>query len=209
MKRETSTNAIAPIVVALILIPVIVVGANRLGTATMVIIGGSATVAFFVWLATSWRRPVEQSAVLVPYILLIAMEIIHMAEEQLTNFPDDLRQVFDIPATFDLLAHSLALMGVGNALALLAAAGLGSKIPFIRQISNYMVWFYVIGPGLVNSVAHITFPILAGEVYFSGIVTVILPTVAGIWTLSRLIKSSSKASHRPRPLPDDAIASVR
>ncbi|HTN44219.1 MAG TPA: hypothetical protein VMN77_10540, partial [Nitrospiria bacterium] len=42
--------------------------------------------------------------------------------------------------------------------------------------------------GVVNAVAHVTFPFLVGRLYFSGLVTVILPTVAGVVTLVRLIQ---------------------
>jgi hypothetical protein len=97
MDRTPFGRAIVPVAVALIIAVVIVLGARRLGVATMVIIGGSAVIAYFVWLATAWRRPVDPSRILSPYLVLIAMELIHMAEEQVSDFPSSLRQIFDIP----------------------------------------------------------------------------------------------------------------
>jgi hypothetical protein len=188
MDRNPIGRAVVPVALALIIAGVIVLGARRLGVATMVIIGGSAVIAYFVWLATAWRRPVDPSRVLSPYLVLIAMELIHMGEEQVSDFPSSLRQIFDIPPTFDLLTHALVLMGGVNALAILAAVGLRSRHRVAQQFSGYMVWFYVIGPGVVNAVAHVTFPFLVGRLYFSGLVTVILPTVAGVVTLVRLIQ---------------------
>ncbi|HTN43850.1 MAG TPA: hypothetical protein VMN77_08655, partial [Nitrospiria bacterium] len=188
MDRKPIGRAVVPVALALIIAGVIVLGARRLGVATMVIIGGSAVIAYFVWLATAWRRPVDPSRVLSPYLVLIAMELIHMGEEQVSDFPSSLRQIFDIPPTFDLLTHALVLMGGVNALAILAAVGLRSRHRVAQQFSGYMVWFYVIGPGVVNAVAHVTFPFLVGRLYFSGLVTVILPTVAGVVTLVRLIQ---------------------
>jgi hypothetical protein len=188
MDRKPIGRAVVPVALALIIAVVIVLGARRLGVATMVIIGGSAVIAYFVWLATAWRRPVDPSRVLSPYLVLIAMELIHMGEEQVSDFPSSLRQIFDIPPTFDLLTHALVLMGGVNALAILAAVGLRSRHRVAQQFSGYMVWFYVIGPGVVNAVAHVTFPFLVGRLYFSGLVTVILPTVAGVVTLVRLIQ---------------------
>lgn len=47
-----------------------------------------------------------------------------------------------------------------------------------------MVWFYTVGPGLANAIAHVAFPIIAGRPYFPGLVTVILPTAAGIVVIS-------------------------
>ena len=188
MDRKPIGRAVVPVALALIIAVVIVLGARRLGVATMVIIGGSAVIAYFVWLATAWRRPVDPSRVLSPYLVLIAMELIHMGEEQVSDFPSSLRQIFDIPPTFDLLTHALVLMGGVNALAILAAVGLRSRHRVAQQFSGYMVWFYVVGPGVVNAVAHVTFPFLVGRLYFSGLVTVILPTVAGVVTLVRLIQ---------------------
>jgi hypothetical protein len=193
MDRKPIGRAVVPVALALIIAGVIVLGARRLGVATMVIIGGSAVIAYFVWLATAWRRPVDPSRVLSPYLVLIAMELIHMGEEQVSDFPSSLRQIFDIPPTFDLLTHALVLMGGVNALAILAAVGLRSRHRVAQQFSGYMVWFYVVGPGVVNAVAHVTFPFLVGRLYFSGLVTVILPTVAGVVTLVRLIQGDIAA----------------
>lgn len=89
--------------------------------------------------------------------------------------------------------HAVLLMGVVNAVALLAALGIRSSKSVIRQVAGYIMWFYVIGPGMVNAVAHVTFPFVAHTLYFSGLITVILPTIAGIVTLTRLLKSDARA----------------
>jgi hypothetical protein len=194
--KRTLPIIIAPIVVALGLMTVIPYGVTELGGATMVIIGGAAVLAYIVWLLTTFQRPADPAKVRTPLVLLIAMELIHMAEEQVTDFPADLRSIFDIPPSFSLVTHAVALMGAVNTLAMLAALGLGANNPVVRRIANFVVWFYVIGPGMVNAIAHVTFPILAGRVYFSGLVTVILPTVAGIWTLKRLIQGEVETRRR-------------
>lgn len=193
MPRDSLARFIAPTTVAMIVVLATIAGSHRLGVATMVIIGGSAIVAFFVWLTTAWQRPIDPAIVTRPYLVLIAMELIHMSEEQITNFPGSLRLIFQIPATFNLFTHAALLMGGINALAILAAVGLSSRHPLTRQFAGYMVWFYVIGPGLVNFVAHVTFPFILGSWYFSGLITVPLPTVAGLVTLVRLFQSDAAA----------------
>lgn len=183
----------APVLVALIVTVLTIIGANRLGAATMVVITGAAILAYGAWLLTSRQRPIERSRILTPFLLLVAMELIHMAEEQVTDFPADLGTIFDIPKTFDLVAHATALMGAVNALALLALIGLRARHIIVQQLSSYMIWFYVLGPGMVNAVAHLTFPFIAGTPYFSGLLTVALPTVAGVWTLRELVRNDIKA----------------
>lgn len=93
-----------------------------------------------------------------------------------------------------------------NTLAILSAVGLSSRHPLAQQFAGYVVWFYVIGPGMVNFVAHVTFPILLGSWYFSGLVTVILPTVAGIVTLVRLVQSDVAARGPQMPQPARSCA---
>ncbi len=186
---SSSQRFIAPIAVAIIMTALIYSGSLILGRATMVIIGGSAVLAFFVWLATAWQRPIDPKLITVPYAVLIAMELLHMAEEQLTDFPGSLARIFVIPHTFNLLSHAVLLMGLVNILALLAGVGIRSSNPIVRQIAAFIVWFYVIGPGMVNAIAHVIFPFLAHSWYFSGLITVVFPTVAGLVTLARLVES--------------------
>ncbi len=193
MLQASPRRFIAPIGVATMMTVLIYSGSLVLGTATMAIIGGSAVLAYFVWLATGWQRPIDPKLITVPYIVLIAMELLHMAEEQLTDFPGSLARIFPIPHSFDLLSHAVLLMGLVNILALLAAVGIRSTNTVVRQVAAFVVWFYVIGPGMVNAVAHVTFPFLAHSWYFSGLVTVAFPTVAGLVTLFRLVESDRNA----------------
>jgi len=190
---NSQSRFIAPVAVALVVATLIYSGTLVLGNATMAVIGGSAVIAYFVWLATAWRRPIDPAMVTVPYLALIAMELVHMGEEQLTDFPGSLARIFQIPHSFNLVMHAVLLMGVVNAVALLAALGIRSSRAVVRQVAGYIMWFYVIGPGLVNFVAHVTLPFVAHTLYFSGLITVILPTVAGIITLVKLLQSDACA----------------
>jgi hypothetical protein len=196
MAYQSSPRYLAPIAIGLVMAALIFTGSFYLGVATMVVIGGSAIIAYIIWLNTAWRRPIDPALVTVPYLALIAMELIHMAEEQLTDFPGSLARIFPIPHTFNLLTHAVLLMGFINAVAILASLGIRSRTTVVRQAAGFFVWFYVIGPGLVNAVAHVTFPFLAHTFYFSGLITVALPTIAGVITLRRLIESDRTARSR-------------
>jgi hypothetical protein len=193
MTQHVPPRFAAPLGVGIVMVTLIYLGTLILGTATMVVIGGSAVIAYFVWLATAWQRPIDPDLVTVPYLVLIATELLHMSEEQLTDFPGSLAKIFTIPHTFSLVTHAVLLMGCVNAVALGAVVGIRSKTPLVRQISGFVMWFYVIGPGMVNAVAHVTFPFVAHSWYFSGLITVILPTIAGAITLLRLLESDRKA----------------
>ncbi len=190
---NSPSRFIAPVAVALVVATLIYSGTLVLGNATMAVKGGSAVIAYFVWLVTAWQRPIDPSTVTLPYLALIAMELVHMGEEQLTDFTGSLRRIFSIPHSFNLVMHAVLLMGVVNAVALLAALGIRSSKAVVRQVAGYIMWFYVIGPGMVNAVAHVTFPFVAHTLYFSGLITVILPTVAGTVTLIRLLQSDARA----------------
>lgn len=194
MDADRRAQTVVPFAIAAVITAIIYFGIPFLGFATMVVIGGSAIVAYVVWFFTAWRRPIDPDAVSTPYFVLIAMELIHMCEEQITDFPGSLREIFNIPPTFDRLSHAVLLMGIVNALAVLAGLGLRSKNVGVRLVSSFIVWFYVIGPGMVNAVAHVVFPIIAHRWYFSGLVTVILPTVAGVVSLVRLVENDRQTA---------------
>jgi hypothetical protein len=185
--RQPGTSPTTAIVVALVVAALIPIQLHRLGGVVTLIIGGSAVLAYGVWLATTYRRPADPGQVLPPFLLLIAAEMTHMGEEYLTDFPGRIRELFGAPVSFDLQTFTLALVIGVNVLALLAAYGLRRG----NAAANYMVWFYTLGPGLANAVAHVWFPIAAGRPYFPGLVTVLLPTVFGVIVLARLVRPTA------------------
>ena len=56
-----------------------------------------------------------------------------------------------------------------------------------NTLSNYFVWFFAVGPGIVNGIAHFVFPIIAGAFYFPGLITVLLPFIVGILLIVKLV----------------------
>ena len=102
------------------------------------------------------------------------MQFIHLTEEYVADFPDDFSALTGShisPNAFVLIA--ILAWGIAY---LFAGFGLIHRHP----VANYLLWFFLIGPvGLVNTIAHFTFPFLAGTAYFPGLLTVLLPTTFG------------------------------
>jgi hypothetical protein len=172
------------IAVALVILTLGTIMLIRIGPAPVVIIGGSATIAYFVWLATTYKQPVNPQAILPLYLAAVAAQMIHMVEEYATDFPGEFSRLFHLNL-FNRDFFVITFMGAFGALWLLTALGLLYRNP----IANFMLWFFLIGPGLVNSVAHFSFPFFGGHFhYFPGLVTVLLPTIFTILAIRVLLK---------------------
>jgi hypothetical protein len=173
---------LAPIMVAIVIVIISYTGAATVGNAPVIIIGGSAIVAYIIWLLTTYRQPADASKVLPLYLVAVGAQLVHETEEYLAGFPSQFSTLFHIPVfteqffviTF-LLVFSIIWVG--------AAIGLIYKNP----IANFLAWFFVIGPGLVNGIAHFVFPFLTHRLYFPGIITVLLPTTASILVIRQLL----------------------
>lgn len=152
------------------------------GVGAMFIIGGSGAIAWAVWLKTTYQHPVDPNRVLPLYLLLLAAELLHMGEEFLTSFPDEFSKLTGASMSQEIFVFWFVI--VGTILALLSMIG----IMYQNPISNYFLWFVIIGPGFVNGIAHFIFPLLAGSFYFPGLITVLLPVAVGIFLAVRIYK---------------------
>lgn len=166
---------------------------SSVGFAPMVIIGGSGVVALVVWLGTTYRHPVQYHRVLPLYLVLIAAELVHMAEEYVTGFPHSVSELTG--ATMTQGVFVVVFVIGGTALALLSAIGLMYRNP----IANYVLWFVIIGPGFVNGIAHVLFPIMAGQYYFPGLATVTIPVVVGVVLGVKVYRESRNAENIAAP----------
>src|SRR5205085_338597 len=163
---------------------------TQVGFPFALIVGGSATVAFFVWLLTTYRHPVDGRRILPLFVLAVGMQFVHMTEEFLADFPGHFSALTGADLTSDKFVL-VALLGGGMAYAF---AGFG--IVHRHPVANYILWFFLIGPaGLVNSVAHVSFPFMSGTPYFPGLITVALPTVFGTalaWRILSDVRNESR-----------------
>jgi len=180
-----SKPSVLPIIaVALAILTLSTIMFIRIGFAPVLIIGGSGVIAYFVWLATTYQRPANPQTILPLYLAAVAAQMIHMVEEYVTDFPGEFSRLFHLNL-FNRDFFVITFMGVFGALWLLTALGLLYRNP----IANFMLWFFLIGPGLANSVAHFSFPLFSGHFhYFPGLVTVLLPTIFTILVIRVLLR---------------------
>jgi hypothetical protein len=162
------------VAVAAVISIVVTLLITMIGLPFAIIVGGSAIVAYFVWLLTTYRHPVDGRRILPLFVLAVGMQFVHMTEEVLADFPGHFSAVTGADFTMDKFVY-VALLGGGMVYSF-AGFGLVHRHP----VANYALWFFLIGPaGLVNSIAHLTLPVMTHSAYFPGLITVALPTVFG------------------------------
>lgn len=166
---------------------------TTVGLVPTLIIGGSGILALVVWLGTTYRQPADPEQVLLLYLLLIAAELIHMAEEYLAAFPREVSELTGATMSQDMFVVTFVIGG--TMLALISAIGLVYRNP----IANYYLWFVIIGPGFVNGIAHVLFPIMAGQYYFPGLLTVMMPIAVGILLAVRIYRDARNGDYRASP----------
>ena len=175
----TATKIMPPVVVGVIVIAVLIYGPGFIGPVGTLIIGGSGVLAYFAWIFTTFKPPADPNTILPLYLLVVGTELIHMSEEAIADFSGRFGQLFGSDFSF-FAPMVLAFGGVW------VIAGLG--LIYKNPVANFFVWFVAIGPGIINGIAHVTFPFLAGTLYFPGLVTVIFPFAASVLLIRQLLK---------------------
>jgi len=187
-------------------------GYIKIGLPPVIIIGGSAIVAFFFWYLTYLKNPADPKIILPLFVLTVAALQIHIGEEYLTGFGPAMSRLFNIP--WSEKSFLLVFAIVGPAIYTLTTLGLYYRIP----IAGFIAWFIFIGPG-VAEFTHFIFPLLqphiepanlssitqtingtevtnmpnyyyktTGHYYFAGMWTAVLPMIPGIYAIYRLTK---------------------
>ena len=157
------------------------VGLVYLPYQAMVILGGAAVVSYVAWLRTSYNYPVRSKRVIAIYLAAISVQIIHLSEEYAFGFPIKFSALF-VAKDWSMHSFLMTFVFAGAALWVAAAAGMLYRV----RIANYIVWFYALGAGLINAIAHFVFPILAGS-YFPGLYTAPLHLILSVTLIVALI----------------------
>ncbi|MDF2707299.1 MAG: putative rane protein [Nonomuraea muscovyensis] len=118
------------------------------------------------WMAFSYARPVKSRKVIAVYLCAVGFQLIHMAEEYTGGFPHEIVELFDSPRDWPEKEFLLVFVFGFGALYFFAGAGALYRV----RVANFFLWWYALGAGLLNGIAHFVFPILKGG-YFPGLYT--------------------------------------
>jgi hypothetical protein len=160
------TEPYSALFIGALIIAGVAVGAMTLPIQAVAILGAAAGVAFVAWLKTTYRYPVRSRRVVAAYLAAVAFQILHLAEEHFAGFAHEFTILFDSPRAWTESSFLLVFVFGAGALWVLAGAGALYQV----RVANFFIWFYALGAGLINAIAHFIFPLLAGG-YFPGLYT--------------------------------------
>src|SRR6185436_11736903 len=175
MTAERTLNLIVPALIAVVCIVIFffVHPAQRFSFVPVMV------VAFVCYLLTSYRELPRVERVLPVYLIALAIQFLHFAEEYIYGFQFRVTEIaLGMPA-FDPNVF-LAFNMIAYCLFLLAGLGMykGLKFPMV------IVWFFAICV-LGNSIWHLLLPIKVGG-YFPGLYTSLPGWILGPMLLKRL-----------------------
>ena len=149
---------------------------------------------FALWMATTYRTPIDPHKIIIPYLLTVILFIAHVYEEYLTHIEQALTQIsgfhiseggFLTIAAF--LAPVIWLIGV---------------LMILKRwhIGYFFVSTFLFGM-MIGELSHFAFPFMEDGTfhYVSGMYTAILPVISGWYTFyitPREIRKS-KQEHTP------------
>lgn len=111
-----------------------------------------------------------------------------MSEEYVGGFPHEIVELFDSPRDWSEKSFLLTFVFGFGAIYLVAAAGALYQV----RVSNYVLWFYALGAGLLNAIAHFVFPIIKVG-YFPGVYTAAGHLIMSALVIYLLLKESKEA----------------
>lgn len=166
------------------------------GIILVVVITGSMTVAFIIWLFTTARRPATPEVVLPYYLASLALLYFHILEEYATDFGGRIGALFHTGWTGH--QHALTFGSIGPMIWTVMAVGVWYR----RPLANYFVLFIFVGM-VAGELTHVLlFPVLEAARtgrygYFPGMWTSLLPLIpaaAGFIALVRDYRTHQTAS---------------
>ncbi|NUT34460.1 MAG: HXXEE domain-containing protein [Hamadaea sp.] len=167
------------------------------------VLAAAGALAWSGWVAFSYARPVRSRRVIAVYLLAVGFQLIHMAEEYTGGFPHEIVELFDSPRDWPENEFLLVFVFGFGALYFFAGAGALYQI----RVANFFLWWYALGAGLLNGIAHFIFPIIKGG-YFPGLYTAGGHLIMSALLIYFLIRENRelKAAQHTRPAAVDPAA---
>ncbi len=163
------------IVGAIFVIVVVAVQTRWMGTAIVLLSIGLA-VTYLVWVIGRWKN--DPAVVLPAYLLAIAVQCLHFAEEFTTGFPHQFPQLLGGAwSDTQFVIFNMAWL----ALFVLAALGVYRRV----ALSYLVVLFLALIGGVGNGLSHLLLCAMEGR-YFPGAVTAPLCLLAGVVLLTKI-----------------------
>jgi hypothetical protein len=135
-------------------------------------------IAYFLWVAARWNN--DSAAVLPIYLLGVAVQCMHFAEEYATGFQRQFPKLIGYEwSDARFVTFNLAWLAV------FIVAGLGVYLR--KPIAYLVVLFFALAGGLANGAGHLLLSAAQGR-YFPGAVTAPLCLILGIVLLVRLFR---------------------
>ncbi|MEU1968964.1 HXXEE domain-containing protein [Micromonospora sediminicola] len=153
------------------------------------------------WIAFSYARPVRSRRVIAVYLCAVGFQLIHMAEEYTGRFPHEIVELFDSPRDWPEREFLLVFVFGFGALYFFAGAGALYQV----RIANFFLWWYALGAGLLNGIAHFVFPVIKGG-YFPGLYTAGGHLVMSALLIYLLIRENREIRAAARNAPAPAVS---
>lgn len=175
-----------------VIVGVLVIGFSGWALTTLpiqpaIILTAAGALTYLGWIFTTYTHPVKSRKVIATYLIAVAFQLIHMAEEYTGGFPHEIVDLFDSPRDWSEQSFLLTFVFGFGSLWCLAAAGALYQI----RVANFMLWFYALGAGLLNAIAHFVFPVIKGG-YFPGLYTAAGHLILSVLLITFLIQESRR-----------------
>lgn len=162
--------AIIPVVVFIAVF--ITAGFVLMGTIPAVVFGMASIGGFVLWLAGTYRTPIDPGKVIIPYLFAVILFIVHVYEEYLTDFEVAMTDI----TGFHVLEKNFLTVAAFAAPVL----WLSGAIFLLKrwQIGYYFLSFFFVAM-TVAELSHFVFPFLEDGTfhYVSGMYTAALPLI--------------------------------
>lgn len=165
-----------------------------LGTLPAIIFSVASIGGFVLWLATTYRTPIDTGKIIVPYLLTVIFFIVHVYEEYLTDFEvamTDITGFHMLERNFLTVAAFLApIMWITGAILLIKRTHIGF---YFLSLFYFAMMF--------AELSHFVFPFLEDGTfhYVSGMYTAAIPLVPagyGFWITMREIRMAKQFQNR-------------